>query len=101
MNNNLIQIEKGKYTTLLRRVLGMRMSENGVSEMEAILTTISSVADSTRRAYGYGASKQEIEDNIETIGLAIDYFNISKDDAYPTTHQVHENVGEPECEDCL
>jgi len=91
MNNNLIQIEKSKYTALLRRVLGLHFADNGVSEMEAIINLISAVADSTKRAYGYGATKQEIEDNVETIAFAIEYYHLCKDDMYGANVEMQEN----------
>lgn len=91
MRTGFISIEKSKYTALLRRVLGLHFAENGVSELEAILTTISTIADSTRRAYSYGANKQEIEDNLENIAFALEYYNICKDDIYGVSVEVHEN----------
>jgi hypothetical protein len=81
MRLGFISVEKSKYTALLRRVLGLHVSENGVSEIEAILTTISSIADGARRSYNYGVTKQEIDDNIESIELAIEYYRICQLDA--------------------
>ena len=71
-----ISIEKGKYTALLRRVLGMQWSENGVSEVEAILNIISTTGDNARRAYHCGATQAEIDDNIQNIEFAIEYYRI-------------------------
>lgn len=82
MNNSLIQIEKGKYTALLRRVLGMQLSENGVPELQAILNTISNLAEGSKRAYEYGASRQEIEDNFESIEFALEYYHLRKEDLH-------------------
>lgn len=76
----MITIEKGKYTTLLRRVLGMQLSENGVPELQAILNTINTVADGAKRAYEYGATTDEIEDNLESIQFALEYYHLRKDD---------------------
>ena len=91
MNNNLIQIEKSKYTALLRRVLGLHFAEHGVPQLEAILNTINYIADNTKRAYDCGANKQEIEDNIETLGLALDYYHLCKDDMYGPNVEMQEN----------
>jgi hypothetical protein len=82
METNLIQIEKGKYTALLRRVLGMRMSENGVPELQVILTTINNFADGARRAYEYGSTREEIEDNFGSIEFALEYYNLRREDLF-------------------
>jgi hypothetical protein len=82
MNNSLIQIEKGKYTALLRRVLGMQLSDNGVPELQALLTTINNLAEGSKRAYEYGASRQEIEDNFESIEFALEYYHLRKEDLH-------------------
>jgi hypothetical protein len=105
MENNLIQIEKGKYTALLRRVLGMQMSENGVSEMEAILNTINNFAASARRAYEYGATIDEIDHDFESIEFALEYYHLRKDDLRAPLIKVagkidlRKNVVEEECKD--
>ena len=107
MNNNLIQIEKGKYTALLRRVLGMQLSENGVPEMQAILNTINDFAVGARQAYEYGATIDEIEDNFESIEFALEYYNLRKDDLRAPLIKVagkidlRKNVVEEECADCV
>jgi len=106
MNNNLIQIEKGKYTALLRRVLGMQLSENGVPEMEAILNTISNIAAGARQAYAYGATVDEVEDNFESIEFALEYYHLRKDDLRaPLIKEVgkidlRKSVVEKDCDDC-
>jgi hypothetical protein len=82
MENNLIQIEKGKYTALLRRVIGLHFAENGVPELQAILTTINNLAEGSKRAYDYGASRQEIEDNFESIEFALEYYHLRKEDLH-------------------
>jgi hypothetical protein len=76
MNNNLIQIEKGKYTALLRRVLGMQVSENGTTETEAIFSAITSAA----RRGSYGGTHHEIDSHFETIGFALEYYNLRKEE---------------------
>lgn len=80
MENNLIQIEKGKYTALLRRVLGMQVSENGVPELQAILNTIRTLGAGASQAYEYGGTIDEIEDNIQSIEFALEYYHLRKDD---------------------
>ena len=106
MENNLIQIEKGKYTALLRRILGMQMSENGVPEMQAILTKMGNLADGARHAYEYGGTIDEIEDNIESIEFAIEYYHLRKDDLRaPLIKEagkidLRKNVVERDCDDC-
>ena len=117
MNNNLIQIEKGKYTALLRRVLGMQVSENGTTETEAIFSAIISAA----RRGSYGGTHHEIDNHFETIGFALEYYNLRKEEwsSIPqiTESQVDEvveriieevgeinlrkNVDEDECDDCV
>jgi hypothetical protein len=82
MNNSLIQIEKGKYTALLRRVLGMQLSENGVPELQALLTTISRVSEGINHTYVYGGNRQEIENGLENIGFALEYYDLCKEDFY-------------------
>ena len=107
MNNNLIQIEKGKYTALLRRVLGMQVSENGVPEMEVILSTISNLAASARQAYGYGATIDEIDHDFESIEFGLEYYHLRKDDLRaPLIKEagkidLRKSVFEEECEDCV
>jgi hypothetical protein len=113
MNNNLIQIEKGKYTALLRRVLGMQVSENGTSEVEAILNVINSISSIARIAYHHGASAHEIDSNMESIGFAVEYYNLCKEDLFGPDIQEQEypkvvgkinlrkNVVEDECDDCV
>jgi hypothetical protein len=76
METNLIQIEKGKYTALLRRVLGMRMSENGTNEIEATFSVIISAA----RRGSYGGTHHEIDSHFETIGFALEYYNLRKEE---------------------
>jgi hypothetical protein len=113
MNNNLIQIEKGKYTALLRRVLGMHMSENGTSEIEAILNVICSTAQIARNSYAYGATAKEIDGDMENIGFALEYYNVCKEDLFGPDIQEQEypkvvgkinlgkNVVEDDCDDCV
>lgn len=107
MNNNLIQIEKGKYTALLRRVLGMHVSENGVPEMEAILNTISNIAAGARQAYAYGATIDEIDADVESIEFGLEYYHLCKDDLRaPLIREagkidLRKSVVEQECEDCV
>ena len=107
MNNNLIQIEKGKYTALLRRVLGMQVSENGVPEMQAILNTINDFAAGARRAYEYGGTIDEIEDNFESIEFALEYYHLRKDDLRAPSIKVadkidlRKSVVEEDCDDCV
>ena len=90
MSNNTITIEKGRYTALLRRILGMQLSENGVPEMEAILNTIHSIAESVHTAYRYGATKEEIEDNLESIQFALEYYHLRKEDLHGPTIEEHQ-----------
>jgi hypothetical protein len=107
MENNLIQIEKGKYTALLRRILGMQMSENGVPEMQAILTKMGNLADGARHAYEYGGTIDEIEDNIESIEFALEYYHLRKDDLRaPLIKEagkidLRKSVVERDCDDCV
>ena len=76
----MITIEKGKYTTLLRRVLGMRMSENGTeSELEAILNNIQSAA---RYAKSSVNSKDDIEGYLENIGFAMEYYSLRREEIW-------------------
>jgi hypothetical protein len=117
MNNNLIQIEKGKYTALLRRVLGMQVSENGTNEIEATFSVIISAA----RRGSYGGTHHEIDSHFETIGFALEYYNLRKEEwsSIPqiTEEQIDElveramgetgkidlrkNVVEDDCDDCV
>ena len=116
MNNNLIQIEKGKYTALLRRVLGMQVSENGTTEIEAIFSTIISAA----RRGSYGGTHHEIANHFETIGFALEYYNLRKEDLSTpaiTENEIEElverameetgkidlrkSVVEEDCDDCV
>jgi hypothetical protein len=102
----MINIEKGKYTSLLRRVLGMQLSDNGVSEMEAILNTISNIAAGARQAYAYGATVDEVEHNFESIEFALEYYHLRKDDLRaPLIKEVgkidlRKSVVEEDCDDC-
>ena len=103
MNNNLIQIEKGKYTALLRRVLGMQVSENGTTEIEAIFSTIISAA----RRGSYGGTHHEIANHFETIGFALEYYHLRKDDLRAPSIKVagkidlRKSVVEEDCDDCV
>ena len=107
MNNNLIQIEKGKYTALLRRVLGMQVSENGVSEMEAILNTISNFAASAKQVYAYGATIDMVDHDIESIEFGLEYYHLRKDDLRAPLIKVagkidlRKSVVEEDCDDCV
>lgn len=113
MNNNLIQIEKGKYTALLRRVLGMQMSDNGTSEVEAILNVICSTAQIARNSYTYGSTANDIDNDMESIGFALEYYNLRREDLfgpdikeqeYPKVVgkiNLRKNVDEDECDDCI
>jgi hypothetical protein len=82
MRTGFISVEKGKYTTLLRRVLGMQVSENGVTEMEAIFGTIGATADNARRACVMGATQAELEHDLESIELTLEYYRIRKEEIY-------------------
>jgi hypothetical protein len=82
MDNQMINIEKGKYTSLLRRVLGMQLSDNGVPELQALLTTISTLSEGIKLAYDYGANRQEIENGLENIEFALEYYHLRKEDLH-------------------
>jgi hypothetical protein len=84
MENNLIQIEKGKYTALLRRVLGMEVSENGVSEVSAILNVIKTSAHNG----SYYSDRVYIDACFETIEFALEYYHLRKDDLYSPIKEV-------------
>lgn len=99
MENNLIQIEKGKYTALLRRILGMQVSENGVSELSAISKAI--------RDFGIDLKpwidREMYERNLESIEFAIELYKLQKENLWPTTVEEIDfsNYKEEEdCEDC-
>ena len=78
----MINIEKGKYTSLLRRVLGMQLSDNGVPELQALLTTVSKLSEGIKLAYDYGANRQEIENGLENIEFALEYYHLRKEDLH-------------------
>ena len=83
MSNNIIQIDKGKYTALLRRVLGMQPSENGVSELQ----TLGKIARNTGRSLEYGSiSAQQAELEMENNLHPAD----SK--AVPSTNEVNNKL---------
>lgn len=88
----MIHIEKSKYTALLRRVLGMRMSNEGVSELEAIFSTIQSSARYAKDC----DSKENVESYAETISFAMELYNLRKAELWPT--EITENV--PSTEEC-
>lgn len=91
MENNLIQIEKGKYTTLLRRVLGMQVSENGVSELEAIFTKIRT---SARHAQSSTNTMVDVASCVEDIEFALEYYNLRKEEIWPEQTIVREHKPE-------
>lgn len=83
--SNIIQIEKGKYTALLRRVLGMQVSENGVSELQAIGSVIRNAGISLKNS---GSSSSEILLQMENVEFAVEYFHLQKDELlYPKTEE--------------
>lgn len=88
----MIHIEKSKYTALLRRVLGMRMSNEGVSELQAIFSTIQSSARYAKDC----DSKENVETYAETINFAMELYNLRKAELLPT--EIVENI--PSTEEC-
>ena len=116
MNNNLIQIEKGKYTALLRRVLGMQVSENGTTELQAIFNVIQNTARNGR----YITGEAEVDSYFEIIAFALEYYNLRKEDLSTpaiTENEIEElveramgetgkidlrkSVVEEDCDDCV
>ena len=88
MSKQMIHIEKSKYTALLRRVLGMRVSENGTySELEAVLESIQS---SARYAKNSSGSKEDVEGYMENISFAMELYNLRKKELWPT--EIIENI---------
>lgn len=90
----MIHIEKSKYTALLRRVLGMRVSNEGVSELEAIFSTIQSSARYAKDSN----TKENVEAYVETINFAMELYNLRKQDIWPETPEVVERI--PSTEEC-
>jgi len=84
MENNLIQIEKGIYTALLRRILGMEVSENGVNEVSAILNVIKT---SAHNGSSY-SDRVYIDACFESIEFALEYYHLRKDDLYDQSNRL-------------
>lgn len=83
--SNIIQIEKGKYTALLRRVLGMQPSENGVSELQAIGRI---VQDAGLYLKLRSVTREEALLVVENVEFAVEYFHLQKDELlYPKTEE--------------
>lgn len=77
MSNNIIQIDKGKYTALLRRVLGMQLSENGVSELQTLGSIVNYVG---RNFQDEALSAEQACSDIETLEFVAEYFHLRKDE---------------------
>jgi len=86
----MIHIEKSKYTALLRRVLGMRVSNEGVSELEGIFSIIQSSARYAKDCN----TKEDVETYVETINFAMELYNLRKQEFWPETPKVVEHIPE-------
>jgi hypothetical protein len=87
MSNNIIQIDKGKYTALLRRVLGMQPSENGVSELQ----TLGRIARRTGlRLENESINAQQAELEMENLEFVTEYFRLRKDEMLYAKHEQSE-----------